>query len=459
MLDAGGCVVAPGLVDLHTHLRSPARRRPRPSRPAAGPRRSAASPRSSPCPTPTPAIDSAARGPRGARARRARRCATCTPPAPSPSAGRASSWRRWPRWPRSACGSSPTTARRAGQPAHAPGAGVRRRASAGRRSPSTARTTRSAGGGHMHEGEWSSRLGIPGQPAEAEELMVDPRHRAGPPHRRPRPLPAPVDRRLGRAGAGGQGRRACRSPPRRHRTTSRSPTPSCASYDPVFKVNPPLRTDADVAAVQGGPGRRHHRRHRHRPRARTPRRPRSSPSTRRRPGMLGLETALALALTELDLPVEQVARPAVVAAGGHRRPRRRATAARSPRAARQPVRDRPHRRRGPSTPPRSASRSRNTPVRRPHAHRPGAPHDPAGRARRHRRRGAAMSAIREALLVLADGTTFEGEAIGAEPPGGDRHRRGRVQHRADRLPGGASPTRPTPGRSSPSPTRTSATTA
>ena len=29
-----------------------------------------------------------------------------------------------------------------------------------------------ANGGHMHEGEWSSRLGIPGQPAEAEELMV-----------------------------------------------------------------------------------------------------------------------------------------------------------------------------------------------------------------------------------------------------------------------------------------------
>src|SRR5262249_58668218 len=29
-----------------------------------------------------------------------------------------------------------------------------------------------AAGGHMHEGEWSSRLGIAGQPAEAEELMV-----------------------------------------------------------------------------------------------------------------------------------------------------------------------------------------------------------------------------------------------------------------------------------------------
>ena len=31
---------------------------------------------------------------------------------------------------------------------------------------------RSSAGGHMHEGEWSCRLGIPGQPAEAEELMV-----------------------------------------------------------------------------------------------------------------------------------------------------------------------------------------------------------------------------------------------------------------------------------------------
>src|SRR4029077_6092201 len=29
-----------------------------------------------------------------------------------------------------------------------------------------------ASGGHMHEGGWSSRLGIPGIPSEAEELMV-----------------------------------------------------------------------------------------------------------------------------------------------------------------------------------------------------------------------------------------------------------------------------------------------
>jgi hypothetical protein len=37
--------------------------------------------------------------------------------------------------------------------------------------------------------------------------------------------------------------------------------------------------------------------------------------------------------------------------------------------------------------------------------------------------------------VLADGSVFEGELIGANPRAG-RHRRGRVQHRAQRLPGG-----------------------
>ena len=72
---------------------------------------------------------------------------------------------------------------------------------------------------------------------------------------------------VGRDGARRQGARACRSPPRSRRTTSPSPTPACASYDPVFKVNPPLRTGADVAAVRRRAGRRDHRRHRHRPRA------------------------------------------------------------------------------------------------------------------------------------------------------------------------------------------------
>ena len=86
--------------------------------------------------------------------------------------------------------------------------------------------------------------------------------------------------------------------------------PLLRRYDPVFKVNPPLRTDADVAAVQGRAGRRHGRRDRHRSR---PARAggQGGPFDQAPPGMLGLETALALALTELDLPIERRAGPAV----------------------------------------------------------------------------------------------------------------------------------------------------
>ena len=63
-----------------------------------------------------------------------------------------------------------------------------------------------------------------------------------------------------------------------------------------------------------------------------------------------------------------------------------------------------------------------------------------------------------ALLVLADGTVFEGEAFGAAPTGRGLDRGGRVQHRALAATRRSSPTPPTPDRSSPSPIRTSATT-
>ena len=33
-----------------------------------------------------------------------------------------------------------------------------------------AEDTSLAGGGHMHEGDWSSRLGIPGRPGAAEDI-------------------------------------------------------------------------------------------------------------------------------------------------------------------------------------------------------------------------------------------------------------------------------------------------
>ena len=131
---------------------------------------------------------------------------------------------------RSACGSSPTTAPAWPTPASCAGPWSTPAACrpAARRWcwPSTARTRCSSAGGHMHEGEWSSRLGIPGQPAEAEELMVMRDLALARLTGTPGALPAPVHGPVDRDGARGQGRRACRSPARPPPTTSRSPTPS-----------------------------------------------------------------------------------------------------------------------------------------------------------------------------------------------------------------------------------------
>jgi dihydroorotase len=174
-----------------------------------------------------------------------------------------------------------------------------------------------AAGGHMHEGEWSSRLGIPGQPAEAEELMVMRDIALA------RLTGATVHfQHLSTAGsiamvraakAGGLAVSAEATP--HHFTLTHA---ACASYDPVFKVNPPLRTDGDVAAVKAGLGdgsldaiATDH----------APHAPelKELPFDQAPPGMLGLETALALALTELDLPLGEVLallswRPAAIVA-------------------------------------------------------------------------------------------------------------------------------------------------
>jgi dihydroorotase len=80
---------------------------------------------------------------------------------------------------------------------------------------------------------------------------------------------------------------------------------ACASYDPVFKVNPPLRTDADVAAVRDGlaDGAIDCIATDHAPHTQEAK---EAAFDQAPPGMLGLETALALALTELDLKIDQV---------------------------------------------------------------------------------------------------------------------------------------------------------
>jgi dihydroorotase len=159
-------------------------------------------------------------------------------------------------------------------------------------------------GAHMHEGEWSSRLGIPGMPAEAEELMVHRDIVLG------RLTGAPVHfLHLSTAGsvelvraAKAKGLRVTAEAAPHHFTLTHA---EVASYDPVFKVNPPLRTDADVDAVRAGlaDGTIDAIATDHAPHAQELK---EAPFDEAPCGMLGLETALSLALTQLGLPIERV---------------------------------------------------------------------------------------------------------------------------------------------------------
>ncbi len=161
-----------------------------------------------------------------------------------------------------------------------------------------------AAGGHMNEGEWSSRLGVPGQPAEAEEVMVGrdialARLTGGRIHFLHLSTAGSVAAvRAARA----EGLSVTAEAAPHHFTLTDA---AVAGFDTVFKVNPPLRTAADVAAVKAGlaDGTIDAIATDHAPHAAEDK---EVPFDQARPGMLGLETALALALTELDLPVAKV---------------------------------------------------------------------------------------------------------------------------------------------------------
>jgi dihydroorotase len=108
-----------------------------------------------------------------------------------------------------------------------------------------------AAGGAMHEGAWSSRLGIPGMPAAAEEAMVARdialvRLTGAPVHFLHLSTAGSVDL-VRRAKLDGLPVTAEAAPHHMLLTDA-----AVAGYDPVFKVNPPLRTDEDVAAVVAG---------------------------------------------------------------------------------------------------------------------------------------------------------------------------------------------------------------
>jgi dihydroorotase len=159
-------------------------------------------------------------------------------------------------------------------------------------------------GGAMHEGAWSSRLGLPGVPAAAEEVMVA----------RDLALASATGARVHflhlstarsvelvrQAKANGVAVTAEAAPHHFTLTDDR-----VAGYDPVYKVNPPLRTPEDVAGIKEGLAdgtidaiATDHAPH--------PPERKDVPFDEASPGMLGLETALALALGELDLPIERI---------------------------------------------------------------------------------------------------------------------------------------------------------
>ena len=302
VLDAGGCLVTPGLVDLHTHLRQPGREEAETVETGAR----AAALGGFTCvlamPNTEPAIDSAGVAREVLELGRGACCEVRT--SGTITVGRAGE-RLSPMGELAELGvrfftddgsgvQDARLMRRAMEYARGLGVTLAQHCEDGVL----------ASGGHMHEGAWSSRLGIPGQPAEAEELMVMrdialARLTGARVHfqhlstRRSVALAA-------QAKADGIAV-TCEATPH-HLTLTDA---SCAGYDTVFKVNPPLRTDDDVAAVRAGladgtvdciatdhaP---------HAPEAK------EQPFDQAPPGMLGLETALAVALTHLDLPPARV---------------------------------------------------------------------------------------------------------------------------------------------------------
>jgi dihydroorotase len=158
--------------------------------------------------------------------------------------------------------------------------------------------------GAMHEGAWSSRLGIPGMPALAEEVMVArditlAREVGAPIHFLHLSTAASLDL-VARAKAEGLAVTAEAAP---HHFTL---TDACtAGYDPVFKVNPPLRPASDVEAVKAGlaDGTIDAIATDHAPHAPETK---DLPFDQAPPGMLGLQTALSLAITELGLPLARI---------------------------------------------------------------------------------------------------------------------------------------------------------
>ena len=180
-------------------------------------------------------------------------------------------------------------------------------------------------GAVMHEGSCCSHLGLPGWPALAEELMVfrdiELVRLTGVPMHFLHLSTARSVQLVRQAKTDGLPITAEAAP--HHFTLTDE---ALSGFDPVFKVNPPLRTPADIAAIKAGlaDGTIDAIATDHAPHAPHTK---EAPLDQAPPGMLGLETALGLCIAELDMPLVDIIaalswKPAAIAgvADRHGRP-------------------------------------------------------------------------------------------------------------------------------------------
>ncbi|MEZ5278853.1 MAG: dihydroorotase [Acidimicrobiales bacterium] len=158
-----------------------------------------------------------------------------------------------------------------------------------------------AAGAVMNEGQWSSRMGVQGSPVEAERIVIERdvalcRLTGTPIHIRHVSTAAGVDT-VRRAKAEGLAVTCDVTP---HHLTSTEA--ECASFDPAWRVEPPLRTPTDLDALREGllDGTIDAIATDHTPVAPEDK---EEPFDQAPAGMLGLESALPLVLA-LDLPIE-----------------------------------------------------------------------------------------------------------------------------------------------------------
>ncbi len=302
VLDAAGCVVAPGLVDLHTHLRQPGREEAETIETGARAASLGGFTAVVAMPNTEPALDSA-------EAVRSVLDLAVGATAEVAVAGAITVDRAGERLAPMAEMAELGVKLFTDDGAGVQSAGLMRRAfeyarGIGAILAQHCEDRTLASNGAMHEGEWSSRLGVPGMPALAEEVMVArdiaiARGTGGRIHFLHLSTAGSIDL-VRQAKAEGLAVTAEAAP---HHF---SLTDACvAGYDPVFKVNPPLRPHTDVEAVRQGltDGTIDAIATDHAPHSPETK---DLPFDQAPPGMLGLQTAFSLANSELGLPMATI---------------------------------------------------------------------------------------------------------------------------------------------------------